>query len=108
MQRRVMALLVVVAALALTGLALAGEEAAPVTVEGKLMCAKCTLQEKGQDKCQSVIVSGEQKYYLVKNDVAAKDGHVCKGEKAVKVTGIVTEKDGQKWIEATEIAETKS
>jgi hypothetical protein len=108
MQRRLAIVLVLVAAVALTGFALAGEKAAPVTVEGKLVCAKCTLEEKGQDKCQSVLLSGDQKFYLVKNDVAEKDGHVCKGEKAVKVTGAVTEKDGRKWIEATEIAESKS
>ena len=106
MHRRIVGTLAIVAALALAGLALAGD--APVTVEGKLVCAKCTLEEKGQDKCQSVILSGDQKFYLVKNEVAEKDGHVCKGEKAVKVTGTVTEKDGRKWIEATEIAETKS
>jgi len=109
MHRRFVGLLAVLAVVALTGLALAGDEkAAPVTVEGKLMCAKCTLQEAGQDKCQSVIVAGDQKYYLVKNEIASKDGHVCKGEKAVKVTGVVSEKDGRKWIEATEITEVKS
>jgi len=106
MHRRTLALLAIVAVVALTGLALAGDAAAPVTVEGKLMCAKCALQET--DKCQSVVVAGDQKYYLIKNDVATKDGHVCKGEKAVKVTGVVSEKDGKKWIEATEITEVKS
>ena len=108
MHRRAILLLVIVAAVALTGLALAGETAAPVTVEGKLVCAKCTLAEAGQEKCQSVVVAGDSKYYLVKNAVAEKDGHVCKGEKAVKVTGVVSEKDGRKWIEATEITETQS
>ena len=126
MHRRFVGLLAVLAVVALTGLALAGDgklplapdgkaprpvaelPAAPVTVEGKLMCAKCSLQEAGQDKCQSVVVAGDQKYYLVKNEIAAKDGHVCKGEKAVKVTGVVSEKDGRKWIEATEITEVKS
>ena len=111
MHRRLAVMLVIVAAVALTGLALAGEKADPVTLEGKLVCAKCTLAEEGQDKCQSVLLTGEKgdkKYYLVKNDVAEKDGHVCKGEKAVKVTGMVTEKDGRTWIEPTEISETKS
>ena len=109
MHRRILGLLAVLAVVTLTGLVLAGDgAAAPVTVEGKLMCAKCALEEAGQEKCQSVVVAGDQKYYLVKNDVAEKDGHVCKGEKAVKVTGVVSEKDGRKWIEATEIAEVKS
>jgi hypothetical protein len=108
MHRRTLGFLVIAAVVALAGLAVAGDVAAPVTVEGKLLCAKCTLAEEGQDKCQSVVVAGEQKYYLIKNAVAEKDGHVCKGEKAVKVTGVVSEKDGRKWIEATEIAEIKS
>ncbi|HEX5043848.1 MAG TPA: DUF6370 family protein [Candidatus Polarisedimenticolaceae bacterium] len=108
MRRRTLGLLAIAAVLALTGLALAGDNAAPVTVEGKLLCAKCTLAEEGQEKCQSVVVAGDTKYYLIKNAVAEKDGHVCKGEKAVKVTGVVSEKDGRKWIEATEIAEVKS
>ena len=108
MHRRFVGLLAVLAVVALTGLALAGDQAAPVTVEGKLLCAKCTLEEAGQEKCQSVVVAGDQKYYLVKNAIAEKDGHVCKGEKAVKVTGVVSEKDGRKWIEATAITEVKS
>jgi hypothetical protein len=108
MNRRALTLLAIVAVVTLAGLALAGDKAAPVTVEGKLMCAKCALAEEGQEKCQSVVVAGDAKYYLIKNAVAEKDGHVCKGEKAVKVTGVVSEKDGRKWIEATEIAEVKS
>ena len=108
MHRRFVGLFAVLAVVALAGLALAGDQAAPVTVEGKLLCAKCTLEEAGQEKCQSVVVAGDQKYYLVKNAIAEKDGHVCKGEKAVKVTGVVSEKDGRKWIEATAITEVKS
>ena len=108
MKVRTLGILAIVAVLALAGAAVAGDKAAPVTVEGKLLCAKCTLEEAGQEKCQSVVVAGDQKYYLVKNAIAEKDGHVCKGEKAVKVTGVVSEKDGRKWIEATEIAEVKS
>ena len=108
MHRRMALLLAIVAVVTLAGLALAGDKPAAVTVEGKLMCAKCALEEAGQEKCQSVVVAGDQKYYLIKNDVAAKDGHVCKGEKAVKVTGVVSEKDGKKWIEASEISEVKS
>jgi len=108
MRRRFAVLLAIVAVVTLAGLALAGEKPAAVTVEGKLVCAKCTLEEAGQEKCQSVVVAGDTKYYLVKNAIAEKDGHVCKGEKAVKVTGVVSEKDGRKWIEATEIAEVKS
>ena len=108
MKARTLGILAIVAALVLAGAAVAGDKPAPVTVEGKLLCAKCTLAEADQAKCQSVVVAGDVKYYLVKNDVAEKDGHVCKGEKAVKVTGVVSEKDGKKWIEATEISETKS
>jgi len=109
MNRRIAWIPVVVAALVLAGAALAGDAPEAVTVEGKLLCAKCSLGEEDFGGCQSVVVtSGGEKLYLVKNALAEKDGHVCKSSKQVKVTGTVTDKDGRKWIEATEIAEVKS
>ena len=79
--------------------AYAGEE---TTVTGKVMCAKCTLKKADATKCQDVLVvkDGEKtaEYYVEKNAVAAKFGHVCGGEKPAVVTGTVSEKDGKKWI----------
>src|SRR5512140_2727897 len=108
----------VVGALALlvafAGVALAAENASEVTVAGNLQCAKCTLQAAGATKCQDVlVVAGKDgapatEYYLVKNAVAEKFGHVCKGTKDVALTGTVKEKGGKKWLTATKIEEKKS
>ena len=81
----------------------AGDEA--VTLQGEVMCAKCTLKKADATECQDVLVVSEGdtkgEYYVVKNDVAEKFGHVCSSKKAAKVTGTVAEKDGKKWITAT-------
>lgn len=84
------------------GIALAAEQQ---TLTGNVMCAKCTLKEAGFKKCQDVLVVKDQtstkEYYLTKNDVLSKFGHTCTGEKAVVVTGVVTEKDGKMWLTPT-------
>jgi hypothetical protein len=96
-------------ALALTGLALAGDTAAKaVTLDGNLVCAHCTLHEKDWSDCQTVLqVKGKDdattNYYLAKNSVSEKFGHACGGAKAVRITGTVMEKDGKSWVEASNI-----
>ncbi len=74
-----------------------------VTVSGKIACAKCTMKKADAKACQDVlVVAGEKgtttEYYIVKNPVSEKFGHVCTGEKGATVTGAVSEKDGKKWI----------
>jgi hypothetical protein len=83
--------------------AMAGDE---VTLSGKVVCAKCTLKSADAKDCADVlVVSGEKagEYHLVKNETTAKFGHTCKGEKAAKVKGTVTERDGKKWLTASSI-----
>ena len=87
----------------------AGEE----TVNGKVMCAKCSLKKADAKECQDVLVSKDaagkvSELYVEKNDVAKAFGHTCQGEKAAVVTGAVTEKDGKKWISATKMEAPKS
>jgi hypothetical protein len=94
------------------GLAASALAADPVTVTGKVMCAKCTLKKADAKECQDVLVVKDAKgavaeYYLVKNDVQQKFGHVCTGEKPATVTGTVTEKSGKKWLDATKMDELK-
>jgi hypothetical protein len=94
------------------GLAASALAADPVTVTGKVMCAKCTLKKADAKECQDVLVVKDAQgavaeYYLVKNDVQKKFGHVCTGEKPATVTGIVTVKDGKKWLDATKMDEQK-
>ena len=86
----------------------AADAAAPVTLTGKIACGHCTLKLEGLKDCQDVLVvtgaDGKPSYYyVVKNDVAKKFGHVCKSEKGATVTGTLTEKDGKQWIEPTQI-----
>ena len=95
--------------LAAGSFALVAGEKAETTLTGSMMCAHCTLHEKGVTACQDVLVvkgdekSGEAKYYFEKNKVADDFGHACSGAKEVRVTGTVAEKDGRKWIAATKI-----
>lgn len=77
-----------------------------VTLSGKVVCAKCALKKADVTSCQDVLVvtgTGAGEYYLVKNEVFEKFGHVCKGERAATITGSVAEKDGKKWLTATKI-----
>jgi hypothetical protein len=101
-----------VALVLVLGMAASAVTADPVTVTGKVMCAKCTLKKADAKECQDVLVVKDAKgataeYYLVKNAVQEKFGHVCTGEKPATVTGTVTEKDGKKWLEATKMDEVK-
>ena len=95
--------------LGLVAAAPAGDE---TTVSGKVMCAKCSLKKADAAKCQDVLVTKDAagtvtEYYIEKNEVAQKFGHVCKDEKAATVTGTVAEKDGKKWISPSKMEETK-
>ena len=96
----------------IAGLGIAGEEAKSVTVTGKIVCAKCSLQKADAKECQNVIVAEEDgktvEYYLAKNALAEEFGHVCKGEKNVVATGTISQKDGKAWITATKMDQPKS
>lgn len=82
------------------GTTTAGDE---VTLTGTVACAHCTLKREGVTACQDVLVAKDAAgkatdYYITKNDVAKKFGHVCSGETPATVTGTVAEKDGKQWI----------
>jgi hypothetical protein len=94
-------------ALGFLTLASAGEEKT-VMVNGKIVCAKCTMKKADAKECQNVLVAkgdGDKtlEYYIVKNDVAEAFGHNCHGEKPATVTGTVAEKDGKMWLTAKKI-----
>ncbi len=103
---RRIAMLAALAAVLLAGVP-AFAEHHEVTVEGKILCAKCTLKKDDATECQNVLVvdkkDGTTEYYLVKNDVAEAFGHVCQGKKPAVVTGTVEEKDGKTWLTATKM-----
>ena len=81
-----------VAALALTIGLVAPASAADETLKGTVMCAKCTLKKADAKECQDVLVvkaatGATAEYYITKNAVAEKFGHVCTGETPATVTG---------------------
>ena len=73
-----------------------------VTLKGTLMCGSCALMQT--EECTTIIQVKENDkdvtYYL--KDKGNKEDHhepVCGGGKlGGTVTGVVTEKDGKKWI----------
>ncbi len=79
-----------------------------VTLDGKVVCAKCTLKKADAKECQNVLVARDAagkdvEYYMAKSEAADAIGMVCAKEMKVKVTGTVAEKDGRKWITASKI-----
>jgi hypothetical protein len=108
--RFVLLAVVVAVALAFGGAAMAADA---VTLDGKVVCAKCQLKKADAKECQNVLVvkdkdGGDVQYYLARSEAADKFGMVCMKEKKVTVTGTVTEKDGRRWITATKIDEAAS
>ncbi|HNX51201.1 MAG TPA: DUF6370 family protein [Thermoanaerobaculaceae bacterium] len=107
MRKLAVAALAVILLVGAAGIVTAEEQ----TLTGNVMCAKCTLKKADAKSCQDVlVVKGEnatKEYYVTKNDVATKFGHVCTGEKATVVTGTVMEKDGKTWITPTKMDEKK-
>ncbi len=85
----------------------ADEAKKEVTLKGTAVCAKCELHQT--EKCQDAIKvseDGKEVIYYIKKDAAAKGLHkeICKSPKEnVTVTGVVSEKDGQKWITPSKI-----
>jgi hypothetical protein len=78
------------------------------TLNGTLVCAKCTLKKADATKCQDVLLVKDDKgatteYYVVKNEAAEKAGHQCSKEAKATVVGAVSEKDGKKWVTASKI-----
>ena len=79
----------------------AGEEES-VTLQGTLLCAKCSLGHE-LEQCQNALVitheDGEETvYYLARNEVAKEAGHPCRDEWEAEVSGTIAEKDGQAWL----------
>jgi hypothetical protein len=92
------------AALALACLFTVNTQAADkeVTLKGQIMCAKCELKQA--KKCMTVIQVKEggkdvTYWFLDKGNKEAYHEPVCgSGRKAGTVIGVVTEKDGKKWV----------
>jgi hypothetical protein len=109
--KKLAVLTAVLMAVALLGGVIAGDKGKEVTVEGKVMCAMCTLKEADWKECQNVIQvkKGDDtvNLYIVKNDVAEEFGHVCSGTKDATVTGSISEKEGRQWITPSKMTPAK-
>lgn len=103
---KVFKLAILAAAVALAFAPAGLAEESEITLDGSVMCGKCALGKTAE--CQDVLVvaDGEAKgqYWIVKNEVSKSFGHVCDSEKPARVTGSISEKDGQSWITATAMA----
>lgn len=87
----------------------AGKE---VTLTGTLMCAKCKLKEPGVKACTNALQVKEGDTtvtYFLQDGGNGEDYHECgTGEKpGVTVAGVLTEKDGKKWVKPTKVTEKK-
>jgi hypothetical protein len=112
MKQAVRACLVVGLAVAIASVVVAQDAQKTVTLTGKVQCAMCILKKADAKSCQDVLVvagKDQGEYYIVKNEVSEKSGHLgCKGDKTATVTGTVAEKDGKKWLTATKMEVAKS
>lgn len=78
------------------------------TLEGKMVCSKCKLSETAD--CGNAVVvkeKGKDVTYYIKDKGKAESYHKCSGEKAVKVTGKDSEKDGKKYLEDVKVEDAK-
>ena len=104
MKKSIALSIVVLLGILLAGPALAAKT---VTLEGTVVCAKCTLHEEGQGGCQNVLVvekKGKEKhYYLAESAAHDEFGGVCSSKVQVRVTGQIKKEDGRKWLVASEI-----
>lgn len=106
----------ILAALAITGLALALPLSAVTaenekTVIGEGACAKCVLKEA--ETCQSTIKAeeGDKKvtYYLTQNEITKEFAkNLCTEKKKVKATGTVKTVNGKQELTPTKIELVKS
>ena len=86
--------------------------AAEVSLDGTVLCAKCTLKKADAKECQNVLVVSQDgkdvEYYIARSEAGDAIGEVCTGRKKVTITGTVEEKDGKKWITASKVVAAKS
>jgi hypothetical protein len=108
---KAVATLLAVTALFALSLVARADEKKEVTLKGTILCAKCVLKETS--KCQTAIKvkeDGKDVVYYLDDKGAAEDYHenVCGGDTAQgTVVGVVTEKDGKKWIKPSKVEYAK-
>ena len=73
------------------------------TLKGTITCAKCDL--KLAKACNTVIKVKDTVYWFDKSSKGYKESHkqICTEAKEGTVKGVVSEKDGKKWIKVSEV-----
>jgi hypothetical protein len=73
------------------------------TLKGTITCAKCDL--KLAKACHTVIKVKDDVYWFAKDSSDYKQTHkeICQAAKEGTVKGVVSEKDGKKWIKASKV-----
>ena len=88
------------------------EPAKPVKLEGTIVCSKCTLKETKQ--CGNAIIVKENGkdvtyYFIDKGNGEDYHDEVCGGgKKTGTVVGVVSEKDGKKYITPSKVEYAKN
>jgi hypothetical protein len=82
---------------------LGSARAEDVKLTGVMSCAKCNL--KTADACADVLQVGDVTYLLEEGGKRKTSGHVCSGAEDKTVTGKVEERDGQKYLLVSAIAD---
>lgn len=100
MLRQLLALAVGVLALSAAGIAADDKKGDAKTLEGKLVCTKCTLGETTKCSHALKVKEGDKDVVYYVDDKNKNHSEVCPAgtELDVKVTGKLTEKDGKKTI----------
>jgi hypothetical protein len=98
---------------AASGLALVPAAADEVTLEGTIVCAKCTLKKPDAKECHNVLLvpdkdgKDDAEYYFAKSEAGDAVGEICMEKKKVTVTGTVSDKDGKRWITASKVTDRR-
>jgi hypothetical protein len=102
-----------VAVVGLVSTGLRADDKKEVTLKGEVLCAKCALKEKGVTKCTTAIKvkeAGKDVVYYFDDKGSKEEYHeeVCGGAtKEGTVTGVVTEKDGKKYVKPSKVEYAK-
>jgi|SRR4051794_20772176 len=108
MLKKLLGLAVAVAAVAFLAPVGADDKSDTKTLEGKMVCTKCKLSETPDCGNAVIVKDGDKEVtYYIKDTGKKETYHKCSGEKEVKVTGKVTEKDGKKYIEEAKVEDKK-
>ena len=90
---------------------LRADEKKEVTLKGTILCAKCVLKETPKCTTAIQVKEGEKSITYYFDDKGAKEDYhenVCGGDKKEgTVVGVVSDKDGKKWIKPSKVEYAK-